>query len=359
MTFAFNAIQGELDLVNPPDGSNYLFQYYDDGAFSGAPVVGYDPTFERLLVGDQTGTYDFFALPEQKFSCTNEVTGISGDEFPEYFDIIRILGVFSAQINPRDDTSGLIGASIYGGFGGRVRAVGNVDWTGIPFGSGIVPASLIGGFGSAEVATTGGTMDGATGILFTSTHSGFGGNCGYLIGGIFDAGTSDDGAMGTPTGTLDYAIGGMFTTGGSGIDIDSAISGWFFQPFAFDSGTGAGAPTINNATAINCLGRFSLAVEGVSTAASITGLQLSLSGAIQFTGSTATNWHGMAADSFNKLIPFNNASSANVSILHESGTEGTAENRFATPGGGTIVFGPGHGGILHYQGDRWHLVART
>lgn len=357
MVFKFNAIQGELDLVNSPGGSNYLFQYYDDGEFAGAPVVGYSSIHDRLVVGDVSEASGFFPVSEQRFSCNDEITGISGDEYPAYFDIIRILGVFSAVVDPHDDTSGLLGATIYSSFGGRVRAIGDKNWTGIPFGSGIVPASIIGGFGTAEVATTGGTIDGATGILFTTTHGGYGGDCGYIIGGIFDAGTADDAGFGSPSGSLGYAIGGMFTTGGSGIDIDSCISGWFFQPFASD--LGSGLPTISNRVAINVLGQLAIGAEGISTAASITGLDLSLSGAIQFTGSTATNWHGMVADSFNKLIPFNNASSANVSIINESATEPEANNRFATPGGGTIVFGPGHGGILHYQDNRWRLVART
>lgn len=343
-----------------PAGNDLSFQYRDGLIFSGADVVGYEETLERLLVGDQIGAAEFFPNSAQKLTCSDIITAIAGDEYPAYFDIIRILGAFSAVIDPRDDTSaGIFGVSIYAAFGGRARAEGNVDWAGIPFGSGIIPASIIGGFGSAEVATTGGNMDGATGILFTATHGGYGGDCGYIIGGIFDSGTSDDPGAGTPGGSLGYAIGGMFTTGGSGVDIDSCISGWFFQPIALDAGTGAGTPTINNKTAINCLGQFSVSVEGVSTAADITGLELSLAGAVQFTGSTATNWHGMAADSFNKLVPFSNASSANVSMLHESATETTATNRFATPGSGTIVFAPGEGGIIHYQADRWRLVART
>ena len=341
-----------------PAGNDFSFQYRDGLLFSGADVVGYEETLERLLVGDQIGAAEFFPNSAQKLTCSDIITAIAGDEYPAYFDIIRILGAFSAVIDPRDDTSaGIFGVSIYAAFGGRVRAIGDKNWTGIPFGSGIVPASIIGGFGTAEVATTGGTIDGATGILFTTTHGGYGGDCGYIIGGIFDAGTADDAGFGSPSGSLGYAIGGMFTTGGSGIDIDSCISGWFFQPFASD--LGSGLPTISNRVAINVLGQFAIGAEGISTAASITGLDLSLSGAIQFTGSTATNWHGMAADSFNKLIPFNNASSANVSIIHESATEPTPEYRWNTPGGATIVIGPGHGGIAHHQNGRWRLVART
>ena len=348
-----------MSVYNPtgPSGSDFEFQYHDGNLFTGAPTVGYDPTGERLLVGDLTGNYEFFPTLAQKFSCSDEITGISGDEFPAIFDIIRILGVFSAEINPHDDTSGLLGATIYAGFGGRIRAVGDKDWTGIPFGSGIIPASLIGGFGTAEVATTSGSMDGATGILFTSTHGGYGGSCGYLIGGIFDAATSDDAGLGSPTGTLDYAIGGMFTTGGTGIDVGSCISGWFFQPLAID--IGFGAPTITNATAINCLGNFALAAEDKATAANVTAFTLSLAGGVNWTGSTATNWHGLAADSFNKIVPFHNDSSANITLKHQSGTESTAENRFSLPGGVDKTIGPGAGGILYYVNDRWRLVGNS
>lgn len=353
MTFAFNAIQGELDLVNPPGGSNYLFQYYDDGAFAGAPAVGYNPTANRLVVGDQTETINFFPTTEQKLVVAEEFTGISGDEFPT-FDIIRIAGVFAARANPRANTAGTFGVTLYATGGASMTTEGSRTWTGLPIGAAAFTMSAIGSFGTAAVSNTGGSMAGLTGALYSATHGGYGGSIDTLVGGMFDAVTEDAAGGGTPTGTAVSVYGGSFTSGGSGIDIGTCVSGVFFEPNLFDSGTGAGTPTATNKTAAYIAGSYSLKEQAVPTAASITGLVVNSSNLV-FTGSTATSLHGIGADSFAKVLEIYNSSSAVVTLKHQSGTEGTAANRILSPTGADVAIAAGYTARLIYNTtvSRW------
>lgn len=358
-SFQFNAIQGALDLVNPPQGSNYLFQYYSDGEFAGADILGYEPVYDRVIIGNQAETYGFFPTGAQKLSVNDRVTAIGGDEPSFGFDLIRILSTFSMTVDPRANTGSGLGASIYSSFGGNVVAAGNKNWTGIPFGAGSIATSVIGGFGNVNIRTTGGTLDGAAGILFTATHEGYGGAVTYMLGALFDAQTTDGPAAGTPSGSLLQIVGGLFSVTGSGVGATWAASGWFFEPSTFNGGTGAPIPTFTYKTAIQCQGTLSISSQNVATAASITGLQPDYS-VLYFTGSTATNWHGMKSDIvFQKLIFVSNKSSANVTIKHQSATEGTANNRFDTHTGADYVLAPGHGVTLHHDGSRWRIISRT
>lgn len=358
MTFKFNAIQGELDLVNPPDGSNYQFQYYDDGEFAGAPIVEYDPVNERLNVGDQTGVYAFFATPEQKLSCSNQITSICGDDFPAYFDIIKILSAFSARIDPRADTAGTFGVTLYAASGASISTIGTKTWTGLPIGATPFGMSVIGAFGTANVLNTGGSMAGIVGALYSATHGGYGGYVDSIVGGMFDAVTEDTAAAGTPTGTAVSLYGGTFSSGGSGIDIGTCISGVFYEPYLYDAGTGAGVPTATNKTAAYIAGSYSLKEQAVPTAASITGLVVNASNLV-FTGSTATSLHGIAADSLPKVLELYNPSSAAVTLKHQSGTEGTAANRLLSPTGADVVIAAGYTARLIYNTTALRWIIRV
>lgn len=342
-----------------PAGNDFSFQYRDGLLFSGADVLGYEPVYDRVIIGNQAETYGFFTTEAQKLSVNDRITGISGDAPSFGFDLGRILSTFAATIDPRTNTNAGLGASIYAAFGGSLSAIGNKNWTGVPFGAGSIATSVIGGFGSVNIDTTGGTLDGAAGILFTGAHNSLGGAATYLLGALFDASTSDGSGVGTPTGSLLQIVGGLFSVTASGIGATWAASGWYFEPSTFDGGTGAPIPTFTYKTAIQCQGTLSISSQNVATAASITGLQPDYS-VLYFTGSTATNWHGMKYDIvFQKLIFASNKSSANVTIKHQSATEGTANNRFDTHTGADYVLAPGHGVTLHHDGSRWRIISRT
>lgn len=312
----------------------------------------------RLTAGNTDETYGFFVTEETRLLANNEITSIGTSPAP--FDIIKILAESAATINPSADTNSGIGITLYAALAGNTKLTGGSNFNGgIPLGAGTDVYSAMGGFGQTSFEGSG-TLDGAVGVLFTAAHAGYGGAANLIIGGLFDANTADGPAAGTPTGTIQKLIGGRFSSGGSGIDIVTSVSAQFDEPRAFDEGTGAGTPTITNQTGAFFNGTFSIAPTAVATAANISDLVVPTS-QFYFTGSTATAWHGMIADSFNKIVKVTNISSATVTIKNQSATEATAARRFITHTGADYAVTAGNSAELTYDTttSRWRVTGHT
>lgn len=363
MSIVFNPFTGTFDfkgdmVIGAPviNGTDNRIPFINGSpaVLSQDDALQFDNSIDRLTLG--TGE-EFLTTNDTHLLSSNEITSVGTSISP--FDIIKLANVQNAIFNPSSNTNSGIGATLYSSGGMRGKRTGNKNFNGgVPFGSILEAFSILGAFGLVEDNGTGGTLDGAAGILFTSTHGGYGSAADLLVGGVFDANTTDDAELGTPTGSVTTAIGGLFSSGASGVDLTNAISGKFLEPLAYDPETGAGIPTITNQTAAWVDGTLSISRSDVATAASITDMAVA-SSFIKMTGSTATDLHGIHADTFSKIITLYNVSSATVTLKNQSATETTAANRIICNTGADVAVLSGKSAILQYDTaqSRWiHLL---
>lgn len=317
----------------------------DSGSVVSLPRGRFQPS-GRLSLGSVTEAYPFFSTADQKLLVNNEITNIN--------EIISILSCTSLSVNPSNNTSsGFYGAAVYSAQGFTLASAGNKNFTGFPVGLGVVTGestSLIGGFCQVNDSGTG-TLDGSTGGFFVNNHNSNGQLMGILKGGEFNANT--DGAS-SPTGTVTLAIAGDFGVSIGGVVPTTAYSARFIEPTAYNGGFG----TPSNATN-RCAGWFDgtlgLARQDIASAASITNMAVE-SSYTNFTGTTATNLHGMHADSVAKFMILSNAANSSaITVKNQSGTEGTAANRFANPNATDLRIPPNGNGLSFYDNSasRW------
>ncbi len=308
----------------------------------------------NVTIGNTDG---FFTTSDTHLSVANTVTSLGTSASP--FDLIKISNDTQQVVNPSANTNtGGAGVTLYAASGLHQELIGNKNYNGgLALGSGTAPMSAIGAFGGSDYNATGGTLDGATGVLFSSSHGGYGGAATLLIGGTFDGNTTDAAGGGSVSGSVTTIEGGRFTSGASGISATNAISGHFFEPITFDQGTGVGVPTITNKTAAVFEGTFTITTSNISSSTNITNMTIGTS-IVRITGSTATALHGIHADAFSKVLILHNVSSATVTLKHQSGTEGTAANRIICYTGADIAIAAGHSAQLYYDTtqSRWIVL---
>lgn len=312
----------------------------------------------RFTVGDVTEGSPFFTNYAQKMLVNTRNTTYATDS-STFTDLLQLMCVSSVDIDPSANTGSGLGATIYAAQGYTTDVEGNKTFTGLAVAGSQIsgePLSAFGAFGQVNINTTGGTLDGAVGLLCTVNHSGLGGNANFILASDFNANT--DGSIdSTPTGTVTTIIGGRFTVTLGGVSATNAISGRFVEPDTYDPGFAPEPSQPTNKTAIDLRGTLSILDSDVATAASITNMAVETS-VIRMTGSTATNLHGIHADTFNKLIWIYNVSSATVTLKHQSATEGTAANRIICNTGADVAITTGKSACLWYDDNqsRWiHL----
>lgn len=93
-----------------------------------------------------------------------------------------------------------------------------------------------------------------------------------------------------------------------------------------------------------------------ATAASVTTLSATKA-IVRFTGSTATNLHGIDASSGTKVITIYNGSTANVTLKNQSATETTATNRLSI--GADVVVAPASSYELFYETNTGRWVTKS
>lgn len=298
----------------------------------------------------------FFQTSDTMLSASHTITsiGTSGS------DIIKIMSPNRAEITPSADTNSGLGITLYAVAGGSGLLTGVNDFNGGinlgNFTSGAI--SVIGSFGGVDNYSTG-SVDGYTGIYYNALHGGTGSVVTYQYGAIIESDTDDSGSPGSPTGSVENAIGISVSVGAGGANITNAIAGRFIEPFVYNALNGYGASaTITNKTAIRASGTVTIDSSDVATAASITNMTVATS-FIRLTGSTATALHGIHADAYAKILTIYNVSSATVTLKHQSGTEGTAANRIICNTGADVAITTGKSAILQYDTNqsRWiHLL---
>lgn len=289
----------------------------------------------RLTLGDvaESIANPLFFSDQTIFAVMDTITAI-GVVVPS-ISFIKILGIAQANIDPSADTNSGFGSTLYAGQGTFTNAGGTKNYSGgFPLGNSGLPVSVIGGFGSMNYTATSGTFDGGVGVLFTASHYGFGGASDAIVGGLFDAGTSDDSGGGFPTGSANTIIGGLFVSGAGGVSITTCMSAKFNEPIIQPGPVTP--PTITNQTAAWINGTFSVTSSNVASAASITNMAV-LTSFVRLTGSTATTLHGIHADTFSKTFWLYNLTGQTLTIKNQSATEGTAANRIITMTGADIT----------------------
>lgn len=311
----------------------------------------------KTIAGDTTDTANFFPTTDTKFQVGREITSIGTSVSP--IDIIKLLSVSAAIVNPSADTNSSLGVSIYGAQGFNMQLNGSHNFNGgLPIGTTVYGAmSALGAFGQVNIATSG-SLDGAAGLLCSVTHQGGGSNATKIIGGVFESGTDDAASPGTPTGAMGEAIGGVFNVGAGGVNITSAESGRFYEPSVYDAGNGYGtASSITNKTAVSIRGTASIIRSTVASAASITNMAVD-SSHVHITGSTTTAIHGIHADTFAKTVWLYNATNTTVTLKHQSTTDGTAANRIIVSTGSDYIIQPGAWCQIFYDtnASRWKIV---
>jgi hypothetical protein len=101
----------------------------------------------------------------------------------------------------------------------------------------------------------------------------------------------------------------------------------------------------------------------VASAASLTSADFTSSAVkatvIKVTGAIAGNIHGITASSDAKQFILYNATNTTQTIVHQSGTEGTAANRIVTANSGSVVVNAGESAIFLYDStqSRWVLAS--
>ena len=308
----------------------------------------------RLAVFDTLEAHGFFLTDDTKFYVGGQVTSIGTSVTP--FDLIKIMAESTADIEPSGDTNSGFGASIYTAQGFNLNAYGSQNYNGglILGNQSAYSFSLIGAFGQANYRASGGTLDAGVGVLCTASHGGYGGAATAVIGGLFDGGTIDDTGSGSPIGTLNIAMGGMFTAGiNEGISITSAASLRSNEPIVVSSS----GKDITNRTAAWIDGTISVTDTDVPSAASLTAVTVG-SSLLEISGSTAWTLHGLKADAFNKLVDIVNTSTQKGIVKHESGTEATGVNRIITPQGSEFEVPPGASFRVYYctTSNRWRVL---
>lgn len=311
----------------------------------------------KYIVGDTTDTVNFFPTTDTRFQVGREITSIGTSVSP--IDIIKLMSISAAAVNPSVDTNSSLGVSIYGAQGFNLQLNGTHNFNGgLAIGTTAYGAiSAFGAFGQVNIATSG-SLDGAGGLLCSVTHQGSGSNATKIIGGVFEAGTDDAASPGTPTGSMSEAIGGVFNVGAGGVTIVSAESGRFYEPAIYDAGNGYGtASSITNKTAVNIRGTATILRSTVASASSITNMAVD-SSHIHITGSTTTSIHGIHADTFAKTVWIYNATNTTVTLKHQSSTDGTAANRIIVSTGSDYVIQPGTWCQIFYDtnASRWKIV---
>lgn len=331
-------------------------------------VAGSVGTLEngRVVVGDVSESSFFFPTVEQKFLVNNNMTTLGTSGSPGSFDLIKLLAVTSADATPSGDTNSGLGFTIYGGQGFTINARGSNNFNGgLPVGGSqnstvaTETTSVLGAFGQAQIYTTG-DIDGLTGLLCTAAHISYeaSGVTSYMLGGDFSV--LSDGSAG-PTlagGSITKMVGGRFTAWVSGAPCTTAIAGDFYEPAAYDSFSGVGLPADpTNRTAISCRGTLSILESTVASASSITNMTVATS-FVYLTGSTATTLHGIHSDSFCKILCLVNQTGSNLTIKHDSATDGTASNRIYTATGADVVStgNSRHLFIWSPTASRWILI---
>lgn len=308
----------------------------------------------RILVGDLTQTY----APPFFFS---DATKVSTGIFIDTIDNVLSAGNINySYVEPTDDVAnGAFSVSLYTAGGSWLDLAGQYSYQGVPVDNnafvGLVSGA--GNFGSVAYKATTGTCDVAVGAYYRGEHSGYGGALTTLIGGAFFGQSSDLDALGTPTGSLTNCYGGVFgASNAGGVSTTNGASAVFYQPYGYDPGTGV-TGSITNRTAIDCRGTVALTEGTVASAASITAMA-NETAVIRLTGTTATTIHGIAANSYNKVLWIINQTGANLTIAHQSGTEGTAANRIITATGASQAT-TGNGAVMLYYSSalsRWILL---
>lgn len=312
----------------------------------------------RLTAGDVDEGFPFFTNYATKFLVNDENTNVANDGVL-FSDVIQILACSSLDVNPSADTnSGAVGATLYAAQGFTADMVGTVDYQGFAAGAGsaypsvIDTASVIGAFGQVNVATvSGSSADSAIGVLCAINHQGEGGQISSIIGGDFVANTDTNNL-----GSVTTMIGGRFSAVTSGVAATTQIAGQFFQPKSYDSGLGTPA-TAANRVAIDCRGTIAFVETQVASAASITNMPVE-SSFVYLTGATATTLHSISRDTFCKYLILVNRTGANLTIKHESTTEGTAARRIVTSTGADVVStgNSAHHFIYSTTAQRWILI---
>lgn len=303
----------------------------------------------RVTIGDTTETIAFFLTDEQKLLVSNGYSSVN--------NLINITSLSVSQYTPSADTnSGTFGVTIQTSAGSNMDMLGAHSFNGgIPLGNQTTySTSAFGYFCQTNYKATAGTLDGAQGGLFTVNHSGYGGNgsSGAIIGGSFDASTTDDAGGGTPTGSMGTLIGGNFTSGlGGGVSVTNSISAQFNEPlilsFPF---TG----TITNQVAANVNGTMAITQTDDSSTGTVNGLAVPTSH-IHLTGNPTIN--GIVADAFAKFLVL--TCDAGMVLNNQSGSATSATYRIITGSGAAITVTADGAVTLKYDttNSRWRVVS--
>ena len=297
----------------------------------------------------------FFVGTDSMLGVNQSITGIG----TSFGDFIKIMSSNYARITPSANTNSSLGLTLYviGGASGQLLGSNNFNG-GFSLGQYVGATSVLGAFGSLDVNLSG-TLDGSAGVYYNNLHTGAGCAATRMTGGIFSVTTDDSSSPGSPTGSITTARGGLFEISAGGVNITNATSIHTYEPVVFDAGNGYGASaTITNKTAIRASGTVTIDSSDVATAASITNMAIATS-FVRLTGSTATALHGIHADAYAKILTIYNASSATVTLKHQSGTEGTAANRIICNTGADVAITTGKSAVIHYDTNqsRWiHLL---
>lgn len=137
--------------------------------------------------------------------------------------------------------------------------------------------------------------------------------------------------------------------------------------FHFDAGSSATGDDYNVITPTAGSGRWlrvATMAEGsgqnIATAATIDDLD-NTKPVVRLTGSTATSLRGILAGGDNQRLSILNVSSADVTLVHESGAVGTAARRISINNSSDITLKPNGGAVLVYDAtsSRWRVKAFT
>lgn len=300
----------------------------------------------------------YFSTSDSMFSVKHSITSIGTSASP--LDIIKLPAPVYTLVSPSANTNSGLGITLYSSLGSNLELYGSNNYNGGlslgMFQSGAVSGIAL--FGGTTNFSSG-TVDGSTGLYFNGVHSGNGSAQTNLYGLIVEAYSDDAANPGSPTGSVTNAIAGLFSVGAGGANVTTGASIKANEPAVFDALQGYGAnATLTDKTAVWINGTASITVSDVATAASITNMTVATS-FVRMTGSTATNIHGIHADSFAKVLIIYNASSATVTLNHQSATDGTAANRIICNTGANVAIAAGKSATLHYDTSqsRWvHLI---
>lgn len=137
--------------------------------------------------------------------------------------------------------------------------------------------------------------------------------------------------------------------------------------FHFDAGSSATgddfnviAPTAGTGRWLRVAAKGEGAGQDVATATNIDALD-NTTPVVRLTGSTTTNLRGILAGGSNQRLVLLNASSADVTIVHESGAVGTAARRISVNNSADVTLKPNGGALFAYDKttERWRLVSFT